>query len=208
MLSGNVIRAGAGSAIVPRTAPKIARELRDASAEAMGIVARAERRAAELLAEAERERAERFTASEEQGYAAGLAQWNEALAEAWHGRDEYLRRNEGELVKLAVAAAAQIVGAAAEADPGTVLRQARKAVKASAAGRRLTLKVHPSEEDWVRANLGTIEGLDGAVVTTLDAVEPGGCIVETEIGSVDARLGTQMAAMEKALLRRAHASRS
>jgi type III secretion protein L len=185
---------------------KITKEAHEASLEAKHILTTAQEQAAQLLDDARREKETALAESTERGYAAGLNQWNDALADAWKKREDFITQHEAELVKLAVAIAKKIIGRSIELNPGTVLQTAKEALRGVRSQRRVTIKVHPSDEDGLREQAGSLKML-GAEVGELvivgnPSIEAGGCIVESDLGVIDAQIGTQLASIENALLRR------
>jgi type III secretion protein L len=185
---------------------KITKEAHEASLEAKQILTTAQEQAAQLLDDARREKETALATSTERGYAAGLDQWNDALADAWKKREDFITQHEAELVKLAVAIAKKIIGRSIELNPGTVLQTAKEALRGVRSQRRVTIKVHPSDEDALREQAGSLKML-GAEVGELvivgnPSIEAGGCIVESDLGVIDAQIGTQLASIENALLRR------
>jgi type III secretion protein L len=163
-----------------------------------------------LLEGAQRAKETVLAESTARGYAAGLDQWNDALAEAWKRRDDFLSRHEAELVKLAVAIAKKIIGHSVEVDAGTVLQTVKEALKSVRSERRVTIKVNPSDEAALHEQVGSLKMLGSEVgefvIVGNPSIEVGGCIVESELGIIDAQIGTQLASIEKALMRRFDAS--
>lgn len=203
-MSGNVIKVHANNG-TPAIS-KIPREAHEASLDAKEILAKAHEQAAELVAQAQSEKEAVFAESAERGYAAGLDKWNDALAEAWKQREQFLLRNEPELLKLAVAIAEKIVRHSVQLDTSTILQTVREALKSARNERRVTIKVNPAEEAVLRKEAGSLQMLGAEVgelvIVPNPSVAAGGCIVESELGVIDAQLGTQLASIEKALMRR------
>jgi flagellar biosynthesis/type III secretory pathway protein FliH len=99
--------------------------------------------------------------------------------------------------------AAKIVGHAVEVSPEVMADIAAQALAASRAkAGAVVLRVHPEDlpaVEQARGRWGT-----GAVVVRVAAdasVGRHGCVVETPSGRVDARLESQLAALERALLK-------
>jgi type III secretion protein L len=203
-MSVNVIkvRASNGTPIVS----KITKESHEASLEAKDILANAQQQATKLLEDAQREKEAVLADSTERGYAAGLDQWNDTLADAWKQRQDFLAKNEAELVKLAVAIAKKVIGSSIEMNPSTVLQAAQDALRSMRGGRRVTIKVNPSDEAALRDQAGTLKMLSAEVgdlvVVANPLIEVGGCIVESDLGIIDAQIATQLTSIENALLRR------
>lgn len=108
------------------------------------------------------------------------------------------------VVRLAVAVAERIVRRELTVDPEVVLRQVQDAVRRVHGVERITLRVHPRDLEIVRAHRQDIaagsEAIREVTVEPDEHVEPGGCILESESGTVDAQLLTQIRNMETALL--------
>ena len=203
-MNANVIKVRANNSTP--SVSKITKEAHEASLEAKDILAKAQEQAAQLLEDVRREKEEVLAESIKRGYAAGLDQWNDALADAWKQREEFLSRHEAELVKLAVAVAKKIIGQSVEMNPDIVLQTAREALRSVRSERRVIIKVNPQDEAALREQAASLKML-GAEVCELviianPEIEAGGCIVESDLGMIDAQIGTQLAALETALLRR------
>jgi flagellar assembly protein FliH len=124
----------------------------------------------------------------------------EAVAEAERQirarEDDFLRAAERSAVELALAIAEKIVGAAVSARPETVLEVVAGALLRTAARHRLVIEVNPEDLELVSesaeglaARLGGVQRLD---VVAERRIERGGCIVRTEEGEIDARIGSQL----------------
>jgi type III secretion protein L len=203
-MSANVIKVHANNG-TPAVS-KITKEAHEASLEAKEILAKAQEQAAQLLEDARREKETVLAESTKRGYAAGLEQWNDALADAWKQREDFLARHEAELVKLAIAVAKKVIRHSVEVDPGIVLQIAKEALRSVRSERRVTIKVNPSDEAALREQAGALKMLGVEVgeliVIGNPSIEAGGCIVESDVGIIDAQIGTQVASIEGALLRR------
>lgn len=185
---------------------RITKEAHEASLEAKDILAKAQEQAVQILKDAQQEKEAVLAESTERGYAAGLDKWNDALADAWKQREVFLARHEAELIKLAVAIAKKVIGRSAEVDSGIVLQTAEEALRSVRSERRVTIKVNPADEAALRKQAGTLKMLGAEVgelvVVGNPSIEVGGCVVESDLGMIDAQIGTQLASIESALLRR------
>jgi type III secretion protein L len=203
-MNANVIKVRANNSTP--SVSKITKEAHEASLEAKDILAKAQEQAAQLLEDVRREKEEVLAESIKRGYAAGLDQWNDALADAWKQREEFLSRHEAELVKLAVAVAKKIIGQSVEMNPDIVLQTAREALRSVRSERRVIIKVNPQDEAALREQAASLKMLGAEVgelvIIANPEIEAGGCIVESDLGMIDAQIGTQLAALETALLRR------
>ena len=186
--------------------PIIKREVQAAHVQAEIVLDEARQRAAEIVKSAEEGAEKQLDAARQQGYAAGLAEWNQCLLAAWKARDEYIKRNETSLLQLAIQVARKIIGEELRLAPEQVVSIAREALRSAPHGRNLVLQVHPDDEAAVRGQLSRLQkslaGSRQIEVTSNAAVARGGCLIESDFGIVDAQLETQLDVMSRALIRR------
>lgn len=160
--------------------------------EAEGIIASAQKKAEALLDSAKRD-----------GYGNGLAHWNEALATAWKSRDEYIAKNEAELVQLAVRVAEKLIGEELRSSPETISTIVREALRSVRRAKSFVLQVHPADAAILDERVTALRAAAGPFREIEIAANPslsrGDCIVESDIGIIDARLETQLKNMERAL---------
>jgi type III secretion system HrpE/YscL family protein len=109
-----------------------------------------------------------------------------------------------DLKRLAVHIAEKILGHALAVDQGLCADVCAQALATAAEQRRITLRVHPDDLAIVEAARPRFRGLlaraDDFELRADAALSRGGCIIETELGRVDARLETQLLRFERALL--------
>lgn len=101
-----------------------------------------------------------------------------------------------ELLKLAVQIAERIIRAQARIDRQMAARAVAEALRTMVGHSRLMVRLNPVDLDAVyrletnfRQHVGPSVSLD---IVSDESVEPGGCLVETSAGAVDARLSTQL----------------
>jgi len=162
--------------------------------------ASAEERAAARLAEAEhaghREGLERGIAEArvrvEQALAA-VAEAERALAEMY---DRYAAEAEAAAVDLAFQIAEKVIGATIAADPEAVLSVVSGALLRTTDRDHLVLEVNPGDFELVRESASELAarlgGINRMEVVSERRVEPGGCVVRTEAGDIDARVTSQL----------------
>ena len=118
--------------------------------------------------------------------------------------DALEKKAERTVVRLALAVAEQIIKREINLDPEVVLRQTREALRRVMGVGHVKLRVNPIDEQIVRehrsALLSGTDSIREIAVEGDDGVPPGGVIVESDAGNVDARLATQMKKIETALL--------
>ncbi|HEY8925005.1 MAG TPA: FliH/SctL family protein [Polyangia bacterium] len=179
----------------------------DVGTRLQALVAEAERQAAALVAaaraEAEEIRAEARRAGEAEGRARVEAEILEvqlaARSEAERIRAEALPGAQA----LAARMAQKIVGRAVELDPRAMAEIAAQALAAARARAGVVvLRVHPEDRAMLEAQRPhLVARLAKAVELRVVAdatVSRHGCIVDSPAGRLDARLETQLAALERA----------
>ena len=138
-----------------------------------------------------------------EGREEGLAHATGIVASAVLTADRIAARTRPQLVDLAFAVAARVLAHAVERDPAAVAEVAARALESARHRAEVTLRVHPEDLAAIRAAEGALEaGLSRARHFELVAdpsVGRGGAVVETEAGTVDARLDRQLAALREAL---------
>lgn len=131
-----------------------------------------------------------------------------ALAEALAGVRELQSRAadaiERDAVALAVQLAEKVIAGAIEVEPERVLDVVRGALRAIVERDRVVILVNPGDLDLVRgsvdqlaASLGGIEQLE---VQEERRVAPGGAMLRTPVGEVDARIQTKLEQARQAVV--------
>lgn len=149
----------------------------------------------------EQGRVEMMAAQQEQVEAAAKS-LREALGEMARIRRREVDQMETETVRLALAIAKKIIGY--EIETGSVIGPVvQMAMQKVADPRHLTVRLNPKDIDTVKAFNGEwLPGDEVGAVLRLeadDAIGPGGCIVETNLGDVDARIDQQIRIIEERL---------
>lgn len=183
-LKGDVVQALA-------SAEKI---VEDARLQAQAIVDRAKAEEAGL-----RQRAQ------EEGYAEGLRELNQTILDFRTRYRAILENAEPEVLRLSLRIVERIIGKALELDPLLLVDIIHKALQSLKYQREIRIKIHPDDVSFLKANkmqLYTKLGESKEIEIVGDAlVAHGGCIIDTEIGTIDARLETQLKVIEKILFK-------
>ena len=150
----------------------------------------------------------------EEGFAAGVAQAQSqldgpasALAAAADQlqalRTDAAASVEADAVDLALRIAEQAVGAAIAADPELVVEAVRGALRRLVERDRVLILVNPDDLELVREHVarlvGELGGIEHCEVQAERRVRPGGAIVRTSEGEVDATLETKLARAREVL---------
>lgn len=108
------------------------------------------------------------------------------------------------VVRIAVEVARRIVRRELTSDPGMVTRTVQAALEQMLSATRITVRVHPLDAQVLQAQIGTIadapDQAEAIEIVPDGSIDPGGCVVESERGIIDARLRTQFEQMQAQLL--------
>ncbi len=123
-------------------------------------------------------------------------------------RDRYLHHVENEVVELALAVAARILRREAQMDPLLLTGAVRVALGQLSGSTQVKLRVPPAELDlWAEA-MALIPNLAlKPTVVPGEGMRLGDCVVETELGSVDLGIRSQLGEIERGFFDRAGGSR-
>lgn len=188
----------------------VATLLAQANDNAKKIIDQANEKSTKILAEAQEKRTEIFEEAKkyyaneakrgyDDGYATGKSEMAQQLVEIAAKNSENINQLESSIVGLVLKALKRILG---EVSKETLIvdlvRQALKLVKNQ---QEAILKVSPADAQAVRDHMEQIMA-DGIVdyleVTADSRLKPGTCILETDIGVVDASLDVQLQAITDA----------
>lgn len=195
-----VIKSGSGGKVQRALVDEYAFEVRQ---EGERLLAEARADAERELAAA-REDAERIRRkAEAEGRERGLGAVTELLVGARAVAARARAHAEAELRVLAVRIAEKILGRELALDPGAVVDVAAAAMRHAGEPRELVVRCAPEDLDALeRGKPRLVERCRAAQLVRFvgdERVARGGCVIETELGVVDARLSTQLEAIERAL---------
>jgi flagellar assembly protein FliH len=121
-----------------------------------------------------------------------------AAGEFIQEREKYFHRVESEVVGLTLAIARKILHREAQVDPLLLAGVVRVGLDNIAAGTRVRLRVHPDQVPVWREFFSSQPDLKALPELMGDAtLGPGRCILETELGSTDLTLETQLKEIEQ-----------
>jgi type III secretion protein L len=193
------LAASPASCAVPR---RLAGEVYEAAQRARDILSAAEAEAQRIRSEAEADRERMRAEAAEVGRQEGLAQVTQLVARAALERDRLLASAEAELVRLSLSVAEKILRREV-ARQTPVVEIAASALEEARQRRVVVLRVHPEDASALRACerqlvaiLSQAPGLD---LREDPGVSRGGVVVQTEGGTIDAQLDTQLQALRSAL---------
>ena len=124
---------------------------------------------------------------------AAAAAAERAMAEL---HDRYVAEAEAAAVDLAFQIAEKVIGATVASDRTAVLSVVSGALLRTTDRDYLVLEVNPDDFDLVRESAtelaARLGGINRMEVVSERRVEPGGCVVRTEAGEIDARVTSQL----------------
>ena len=169
--------------------------------EAQKIIERAQKTAAGLLEEAKEQ-------GRREGHDEAAARVEESMAllnSAVKERKTIIKDAENELLRLALKIAEQIIRSEVSLHRDVSLNIVSEAIGRVSDREQIIVRVNREDAEYLKRYKDRLAGmLDGVKSFSIleDAnVEPGGCIIETNLGFVDARISTKLKAIEEALLK-------
>lgn len=139
----------------------------------------------------------------QKGYDEGLGALNqkvstfanlmETLSEPFKTLDEEV---ENELIKLAIAIAAQIIRREIKMDAGQVVAAVREAIKVlPLSSQKTSLHLHPEDAELVRSALSLDDLSPSWAIVEDPIITRGGCKVYTDVSHIDASIENRLAAV-------------
>ncbi|HEX8250057.1 MAG TPA: type III secretion system stator protein SctL [Pyrinomonadaceae bacterium] len=174
-----------------------------ARAEAAQILEEAEAFAAEIRREALEETAALRELAYREGMEKSLTEFEQNLLEALEIRERVWRETERDLLRLAVRLAEKIIGREIKIDKKTLTEMVAAALQNARQQEKLTVRVNPSDLSLIEEEREKFlpSGRARFIDFVADPrVASGGCLIESEVGTIDARLETQLRVLERALL--------
>jgi len=205
--------------IVRETEEMVVEILEKAGIEAKNVIGEAEEEAREIRLAAERDAELLRKKAEEEGYKNG---WDKAMEEAQQRLEQARQQSEdiieqahnerlsilssceSIIVNMAMEIAEKIVEQELTTNPDIITRLVHNIIDSMNTAETYKVLVNP--EDYVNLAAEITErtfspiGNENIQLIADSNVSRGGCIVETDLGSVDARLETRIASVEEALM--------
>ena len=191
----------------------------DAENEARAIIEKAQADAAEIVAEAQAQRAkieegarqDGFDKGYKDGYDKGVGEvdrlverMHKILESVMQRREEILQETESQIVELVILMARKVVKILSENQKNVVMANTMAALKKVKTRGEVTLRVNLEDvklsSDHANEFIAHVERVEGINVLEDSSVEKGGCIVETDFGSIDARISSQLTELENKIL--------
>lgn len=131
-----------------------------------------------------------------------LSNFHQALLELDRIKNEISHNAEKETVDLAMAIARKIVGCEVVTNRNVVLDVVKEALKKVVDEDKIVIRINPSEFNFVKdAKLqfsDYVDHIENITIEEDDTISNGGCVIETNLGEIDARIEKQLQALEEA----------
>jgi flagellar assembly protein FliH len=118
-------------------------------------------------------------------------------------RQDFLERAEPELVRLAMSIAERIVHTEVTTNPKVVLENVRSALTRIISREVVTLRLNPADHDIIRQHRDAIHAssdVEHLRIVEDQRVDRGGVMIETEAGTIDAKVATQLKEARRVIL--------
>jgi flagellar assembly protein FliH len=191
----------------------------DAEAEAAKIIEDAKRQAEEIAEEAktsfENDKQEAKDTGFQEGHEAGF---NEGKAEvdrliertrvvlerAQDKREEILAETEQEIIDLVLLISRKVIKNISENQRTVVINNVVQALRKVKGRGNIIIRVNLADvkltTEHTKNFIQMFEGTRGIQIQEDSTVDPGGCVVETDFGEIDARIASQLAELETKIL--------
>lgn len=129
----------------------------------------------------------------------------EALIQLNSLREETYQQIEKQVVELALAIARKVICREISTDKETVVCVAKEALAKVDDPGKINIKMNPSDLEFINETQYRISNLiadvNNVTFEAEDSVQSGGCVIETDLGEIDARIEKQIQAVEESFRR-------
>ena len=130
-----------------------------------------------------------------------MSSLQEALLQLKKIREVTSQHIEKEVVKLALAIAKQVICREITIDRETVVCVAREALTKVDDTCKIKIKMSPSDLQFINESkhklTNPLSNFNNATFEAEESIQSGGCIIETDLGEIDARIEKQLQAVEE-----------
>lgn len=191
----------------------------EAQANADQLVKQAQEQAQKLIDEATAKEQEIRSQAQEQGRAEGyekgykdgkaevdrlIDRMHTMLTAVMNKRDEILDSTEQQIVQLVILMTRKVVKVLSENQKNVVMNNVLQALKKVKGRGSVSIRVNLADlklvTEHIQAFISRVENVKNIQVLEDSGIEPGGCIVETDFGAVDARISSQLNELEQKIL--------
>lgn len=131
-----------------------------------------------------------------------IKRFEEALLEIEKFKEHLTHALEKETVDLALAVAKKVVCHEITHNTETIVHVVKEVLRRVIDDQKVKIRLHPSEVRLIDASrpqfADIVKKVDGIVLEPDEAITPGGCLVETNFGEIDARIDKQFESIQDA----------
>ncbi|MFH1386936.1 MAG: FliH/SctL family protein [bacterium] len=170
-----------------------------AKSEAQKIIERAQAEAESIRNEAREEGRQEGHEEAEQKINEALTTLNEAVKE----RKKIIQDSEGEILRLSLKIAEKIIHSEVSLHPDVSLNIVAEAIGRISDREQIIIKVNREDAEYIKrykdrlANM--LDGVKSFSIIEDANIEPGGCVIETNLGFIDSRIATKLKSIEESL---------
>lgn len=170
----------------------------------------AEMRAHEIISSAKAESESIKTTAYDKGIREGrqkadaeITEALETLNQAVVERKKIIKDAEPEILRIAIKAAEQVIRSEVSLHRDVCLNIVSDAINRVSDREQVIVRVNREDAEYIKKYKeklsGIVDGIKSFSILEDSQIEPGGCIIETNLGYVDARISTKLHAIEEAL---------
>ncbi|CEM60826.1 flagellar assembly protein FliH [Treponema phagedenis] len=193
--------------------------LHEAEIKAKAILDEAKEKAEKILEEAEQNKEnvtkqgydEGFESGREEGFEKGQLEVNRLIERlhkiietSMNRRQEILAETEQQIIDLVILMTRKIVKVISENQRNVISNNIVHALRRVKGRADVVIRVNLADFDMTTKHkeqfIAAAENIKGITILEDTSVDPGGCIVETDFGSVDARIASQLHELEQRIL--------
>lgn len=135
-----------------------------------------------------------------EGFQKGQGEFTQKMIVAGQASEKVLKDAESQMIRMVMEIAEKVIGR--EVAEGAVIDVVKKAIQ-EASGDRITVRVHPDDVVVLQGKqsdlMSVLERTQSLSVKEDERLQRGGCVIETELGTVDAQLDLQLRSIRAAL---------
>ncbi|MBT3393760.1 MAG: HrpE/YscL family type III secretion apparatus protein [Waddliaceae bacterium] len=141
-------------------------------------------------------------AAQEEGFAEGQKRWNEQIILLEKRRRRVRREMEKIIIPIAIKAAKKIVGDEMSLNEEAIVNIVSNTLRAVSQHQKIIIYVNKNDKEVLDKNKSRLnqifERLESLSIQEREDVAPGGCIIETEAGIINAQIDNQWRRLEAA----------
>jgi len=156
--------------------------------------------------EAERIREEAREEGRQEGREESASRIEEAMAtlnQAVKERKKIIKDSESEILRLSLKVAEQIIRSEVSLHRDVCLNIVSEAIGRVSDREQIIVRVNREDAEYLKRYkerlAGMLDGVKSFSIIEDSNIEPGGCVIETNLGFIDARIATKLKAIEEAL---------